>query len=639
MTNQAIAPELAWRSAFDPGERGGEFVRLFKSDFRGSTTIRNLFSRQSLLLWGSKLIWKQPTSRIRIREVFKMTDKYELEDRNPERTIPSSFTRTGGKRSLGIATGVCLFVLSLLFYYWAVLRIEFKRTDFLDLGPYTDAVEYFAQANSILKGGAPTIQIGYDKLPSRYPPGYPILMIPWLRFLPHNGILAPFRTNQTIGLLLLAGSFVFYFAIGRPLAGGLGTLLIATQPAFITFSRSSLSDLSGGAVAVLAFALVYLGLAWRRRWLIYCTAIILGLSLCIRPQLLFIAPLLIAMALFPDNVSRARWFMHCCLVLAVFAVAASPYFILNTLQFGHPLKTGYDFWVPGWTENPLFFSLRNVPDQAAMIWSEITANWDQFRVANLFGTGTYVVPAFICLSILGLTFVRVTGFTFSAFLAGTTYFIGTATYAFVDGRFYIPIFLLLVTLAVLPTEWAVSQAVRLRFSISTLGVLTIFVLTCIGYPSQSGFKPKRNRSQAWDALQYVNIKRRSPRYDAQKEFNRLFSSAPGLVLSDIEAPYLNVLLPKPFAAAPIDNEHNYCYSRLWHYGKGEAVRLVQSGLDHATPVYALLVPYKHNDQDVQRLPSIPGYTWRRSEKSSPKAVIMTLTKSVSDQFWTQGPGR
>ena len=143
----------------------------------------------------------------------------------------------------------------------------------------------FREAKSILKEGAPTIQIGYDKLPSRYPPGYPILMIAWLSFLPHNGILAPFRTNQTIGALLLTGSFIFYFAIGRPLAGGLAALLIATQPAFITFSRSSISDLSGGAVIVLAFALVYLGLAWRRRLLIYCAAIVLGLSLCIRPQL------------------------------------------------------------------------------------------------------------------------------------------------------------------------------------------------------------------------------------------------------------------------------------------------------------------------------------------------------------------
>src|SRR5206468_34467 len=288
----------------------------------------------------------------------------KLKDSATETISPS--LATGSCRfSLPVATAIFCFVLALLFYWDAVLRIDFERTDFLDLNPYPDAVEYFAQANSILKEGAPTIHIGYDKLPSRYPPGYSILMIPWLRFLPHNGILAPFRTNQTTGALLLTGSFMFYFAIGRPLAGGLAALLIATQPAFITFSRSSMSDLSGGAVILLAFALVYLCLARRRRLLIYCAAVVLGLSLCIRPQLVFFAPLLVAMALFPANVSRTRWFMHCGFVLVVFAVAASPYFILNTLEFGHPLKTGYEFWVPALTDKQAAFSLHNVPRQVA----------------------------------------------------------------------------------------------------------------------------------------------------------------------------------------------------------------------------------------------------------------------------------
>src|SRR5882762_9781036 len=141
------------------------------------------------------------------------------------RPAPSPLNR---RLSFGVAIGILCFVLALLFYYGAVLRIDLKRTDFLDLGPHPDAVEYFAQAKSILKEGAPTIQIGYDKLPSRYPPGYPILMIPWLSFLPHNGILAPFRTNQTIGALLLISGFVFYVGIGRPLAGGLASLLLAT---------------------------------------------------------------------------------------------------------------------------------------------------------------------------------------------------------------------------------------------------------------------------------------------------------------------------------------------------------------------------------------------------------------------------
>src|SRR6266550_5062913 len=382
-----------------------------------------------------------------------MTAKNKPDNPDPAGTSRPAPAPLNRQLSFGMAIGILCLVLALLFYYGTVLRIEFKRTDFLDLNPYPDAVEYFAQANSILKEGSPTIQIGYDKLPSRYPPGYPILTIPWLRFLPHNGILAPFRTNQTIGLLLLAGSFVFYFAIGRPLAGGLAALLVATQPAFITFSRSSLSDLSGGAAAVLAFALVYLGLAWRRRWLIYCAAIVIGLSLCIRPQLVFMAPLLIAMALFPATDSWTKWFMHCCLTLVVLAVAASPYFILNTLQFGHPLKTGYDFWVPAFADKQAAFSVHNVPPQVALIWSELTASWAEFRVANLFGTGTYLAPAFIFLSVLGLAFVRGRRFEISAFLAGIAYVMSTVTYKYIEGRFYMPVFFLLVALAVLPAEW------------------------------------------------------------------------------------------------------------------------------------------------------------------------------------------
>jgi hypothetical protein len=558
-----------------------------------------------------------------------MIAKDKLEDHDPTETISSSFVRGRGRFSLWVATGILCFVLSLLFYYGAVLRVEFKQTDLLDLGPYPDAVEYFAQANSILKEGAPTIQIGYDRLPSRYPPGYPVLMTPWLRFLPHNGILAPFRTNQTLGLLFLAGSFVLYFAIGRPLAGGLAALLVATQPAFITFSRSSMSDLSGAAAAVLAFALVYLGLASRRRWPIYSAAVVLGVSLSIRPQLLFFVPMLISMALFPVSRSRAKWLLHCILVILTFALAASPYFILNTFEFGHPLKTGYDFWVPSLTDKQVPFSVHNVPRQLAMIWSEVTASWDQFRVANLFGTGTYIVPAFILLSTLGLVFVRVNWFEISAFLAGTVYFAATITYTFVDARFYLPIFFLLVALAVLPAEWAVGEALKMRFSISTVGVLAVFLLSCIGYPSQSGFKPKSGRSQAWDALHYGNGKGKSLRYETQKEFIRAFRDTGGIVLSDIDPPYLNALLPKPFVAAPLDANHHYCYSQLWHYGKAEAIQLVQSGLDHAAPVYALLLPSKDVDQDVKRLPLIQGYSWKRCEKSNTKAVIMTLTKDAA----------
>ena len=75
------------------------------------------------------------------------------------------------------AVGALLLLCALTFYYFAVLRINYAKTALLDLDPYPDAVEYFAQAKALLNHGWPSIQIAYDKLPSRYPPGYPALML------------------------------------------------------------------------------------------------------------------------------------------------------------------------------------------------------------------------------------------------------------------------------------------------------------------------------------------------------------------------------------------------------------------------------------------------------------------------------
>ena len=123
--------------------------------------------------------------------------------------------------------------------------------------------------------------------------------------------------------------------------------------------------------------------------------------------------------------------------------------------------------------------------------------WDEFRVANLFGTGTYVVPAFIVLSGFGLAFVRLRPFAISAFLAGIVYIMATVSYQYIEGRFYIPVFFLLVALAVLPAQWAVGQALESRFSVWNVGVLGVFVLSCIGYPSIPSLGRSSLRKRRW----------------------------------------------------------------------------------------------------------------------------------------------
>jgi len=360
--------------------------------------------------------------------------------------------------------GALLFICALIFYYFAVLRIDYSKTMLLDLDPHPDATEYFAQARALYRDGRPSIQIGYEKLPSRGFFGYPALMLPWLKVLSDkDAVLAPFRTNQTLGLLLLLAVFAFYAYLAMPLTGGFAVLLLATLPGFFTFCRSSMSEMSASFLSVLAFMFAYLGVKEERRWKIYLSAVLLGLSLNVRVQLLSFAPLLLAMAVMPMKGMRWRWLLHCAVLPVVFILAAAPLLVLNTIQFHSPFKTGYDFWAPFFKEHHLLFSLRYIPDNAINFWKELTLQPLGFHTANIFGTGTSFVPTFLLLVCVGLFFIRIDRFVICAFSAGLIFLAAVLSHndKLVDTRYYLPLLILLVAVAVLPVTWAAQNILGL----------------------------------------------------------------------------------------------------------------------------------------------------------------------------------
>jgi len=520
-----------------------------------------------------------------------------------------------------------------MFYYFAVLRIDYRKTALLDLGPHPDATEYFAQAKALQRDGWPSIQIGYEKLPSRYPFGYPALMLPWLKILREaDAVLAPFRTSQTTGLLLLLAVFAFYAYLAMPLTGGFAALLLATLPGFFTFCRSSLSEVSASLLIILAFMFAYLGITEERRWKIYLSAVLLGLSLNIRIQSLFFAPLLLAMALFPRRGMSWRWFLHCVAIPVVFVLAASPMLILNTIQFHSPLTTGYDLWVPYFSRNHLLFRLGWIPTNAASLWRELILQPHGYYAANIFGTGTSFVPAFVVLVCTGLFFIRLSWFVGCGFLAGFSSFAVTLSYLFgKDGRFYLPLLILLIAVAVLPVTWAANNLFAGKRIIAALSIFILFTGACLGYPSRSGYKTHEiDRLQAWDALNFATSRRRSLAFLAERHFATL-NRQPGIVLSDIDPVYLNALLPRSFVAAPIDGKHNYKWSYTWRYDRPQASALVEHGLQQSLPVYALFSSRNDVAGNQSRLPNVPGYEWRTLSDFQRNVAILTLAAIGSDQ--------
>jgi hypothetical protein len=549
-------------------------------------------------------------------------------------TIPTNTITLKNFATAQVSIGVLLLLCALTFYYFAVLRIDYSKTTLLDLGPHPDATEYFAQAEALYRDGWPSIQIGYEKLPSRYPFGYPALMLPWLKILPETDIvLAPFRTSQTLGLLLLLAVFAFYAYLAMPFTGGLAALLLATLPGFFTFCRSSLSEISASVFIVLAFMFAYLGVKAECRWKVYLSAVFLGLSLNIRIQSLFFAPLLLLMAFVPVTGMRRRWLLHCTAVCVVFVVAASPVLVLNTIQFGSPFKTGYDFWAPYFSMKHLLFCFRYIPRNALMLWNQFTLQPHGYDTANIFGTGTSFVPAFILLTCAGLPFIRLSWFFCCAFLAVLTSFAVTLSYLFGgDGRFYLPLLILLVAVAVLPATWAANNLFAGKRIIAALGIFALFAGACLGYPSRSGYNTHGiDRLQVWDALHFTIPPRQSIQFAAQRDFARVLSRQPGIVLSDIDPVYLNALLPSSFVAGPIDGEHHYKWSYAWRYDRPQAFALVEHGLQQSLPVYALFTSQDEMAKNQSRLPNVSAYEWRILNTPHPNAAILKLTAIGSDK--------
>jgi hypothetical protein len=470
-------------------------------------------------------------------------------------------------------------------------------------------------------------------------------MLPWLKVLPEaDSILAPFRTNHTIGLLLLLATFGFYIYLERPLTGGFAALLLATLPGFFTFCRSSLSEISASVLIALAVMFAYLGLKEERRWKIYLSAIFLGLSLNIRVQSLFFAPLLLAMALFPSQGRRLRWFLHCFGVMTVYALAASPSLVLNTIQFHSPFKTGYDFWITGgfamdWPVRSKIFSPRHIPGTAAILWRELTLHpKTTWSAPRYLGTGTSFVAPFILLVCVGTFFIRLNRFVICAFLAGLSFFALSSSMGpeWVDLRYYLPLLILLVAVAVLPVTWAAENLFVARRAVASVAIFVLFAAACLGYPSRSlyntpqavasGGQTDWNRLQAWDAFYFPTPPIPSPWLTAQRHFLEMFGRQPGIVLADINPLFLNALLPDPFIAAHLDGEiyTNATFRRVMTYDRAQALALVKRGLDQSRPVYALFVSQKEMEKKAVRLPQVGDYEWVVAENLPAKAVILKL---------------
>ncbi len=528
-----------------------------------------------------------------------------------------------------IAASWAAFAAALAFYYLSVLRIDPFQTDLLDLDPRPDAVEYFAIAESLVSDGTVSIRIANDRLPSRYPAGFPVLMLPWLAVLPADrAIAAPFLTNHVIGLLLILVTFGFFYATGRRIAAGVLALLLATLPVFTTLARSPMSDLSGVALVVWAFMFISVGMTWQRRWPIYCGAALLGLAVNIRLQAAFFAPALLAMALVERRDSWRTWTAHNALCIALLIACASPTLLNNFWTFGHPLRTGYEFWVPGTGGAAGTFSLEHLSGNLMLLWNEFTLAPEEFGVANLFGTGAHFTPPFIALAVIGLASVEWGRLAICTGLAVAVFLAAALTYFYLDLRLYAPLLILSLLVMAQPIEQMAARTRSGGSSTVHVVVAGLCILSIVGVPSVRGDAPVRYSVHSLDAVAWAGRKGVSVNYALTQYVKERLGSAPGLLLTDLSPVYVAALLPRGFITAPVDEEHDYVFSAHWRYGRSHALALVQQGLKMQMPVYAATPLEEPAVSFARRLPSLPDATWEIV--NTPADAQGTLYRLVPD---------
>jgi 4-amino-4-deoxy-L-arabinose transferase-like glycosyltransferase len=243
--------------------------------------------------------------------------------------------------------------------------------------PLPDAAEYADVAYQIANGHGFRTQVDdrspdrqerpADQLvPARYPPGFPLVLAPWVKIGNNNPTDAQ-RGARFVAVGLVLALFATAWVLAGPVAAGLAALVAATSPFFEGSARLVMSDAFGGLLTLLVILLV--ALAWSpsrrepaRRWLLVLAGALAGYAVLVR---------LGAVALLGSLLLSARRFAYVRLMLA----GALPFLLFlgvyQWTEFGSPIRTGYDYWLPGLVEfSPRYLNQENPAGERKFIYSD-----------------------------------------------------------------------------------------------------------------------------------------------------------------------------------------------------------------------------------------------------------------------------
>jgi 4-amino-4-deoxy-L-arabinose transferase-like glycosyltransferase len=246
----------------------------------------------------------------------------------------------GGR--VGIGRGGAALGGAAAFLLAAAVLVTFPRAPGRDFFPHPDASEYVWVAQQISAHASVTLPVGDLRLPSRYPPGYPLFLAAFLR-LP--GVAPPDLVLVSLLVAAFAGAVVFHLAGRRAgwTAGGIALAVLLASPGFLTNATRVMAT-----VPSLLWALLLLG-AWTVRregggGSGFAVGLLAGYGILVHvTNVLLLAPYLLLAALDLRSAERRRFGLFFLVAVCFWGCALMA---LDTHLYGAPLRTGYGYWIP-----------------------------------------------------------------------------------------------------------------------------------------------------------------------------------------------------------------------------------------------------------------------------------------------------
>ena len=526
------------------------------------------------------------------------------------------------------ALAALLLLVSGTYFYLSVWRAPVAITHGRGAAPWTDGAEYLGGAASLAREGRYHIHLAGEELPSRYPPGYSLLLAAGLL----AGVevpAAPTAVGRLAGLVLLCLIGGVLWWRGRPLAAALAVSLLSTTPAFVILCRAPLSEIASTVLLFAGVACLYASSGGgsmdgggpeaekadliRFHGLAALGACLLGTSVFFRTAHLFFYAFLPAVVwmrsgspLAAGAAGLGRWFrrtLEASLPLVLGALAGlSPLWAYNLYTFGRPWASGYGYWVPFW-DTSRALGLEYVPENLSYYWRDLMSLEVPFTSADLYGTGTYYGPA-LALLISTAPFAasrarRVVPFA----LAGVAYVAVMLAYFLSDGRFLFPAVALAIPAAAVGL---CSLGSRRRTWVSSLGVAAgglLWLLAVVGWPGLRGI------STTWALVAEPRGIALQPAYRVLEQARRLPLAAGSVVLTDMPPPYVHAWMPATTLVAPLRDDHSFRFNpSRFRFADAERRALLGRATAEGRPVWVVA-----QNTDIWRLellsPAPDGFAW------------------------------